>query len=103
VGALVRARGARTLAREHLPPAPPPDPSGDAGALSLPRPIAAAAVAATSAPTTQSYDDMERAYIRTVLELTGGNKKRAADIMAIPRTTLAARMRKLGLERDARD
>jgi len=45
-----------------------------------------------------SYESMERQYIRSVLELTEGNKKEAAELMRIPRTTLNARIKKLGLE-----
>jgi two-component system nitrogen regulation response regulator GlnG len=114
VGALVRAAGARMLLPEHLPPAPvqPPAaarqavPASGAAAVtpgavlsspSSPSPGRARS-SADSAAMAHTYDDMERAYIRAVLEMTGGNKKRAAEIMAIPRTTLAARMRKLGLE-----
>jgi DNA-binding NtrC family response regulator len=40
---------------------------------------------------------MERQYILSVLQLTEGNKKQAAELMGIPRTTLSARIKKLGL------
>jgi transcriptional regulator with PAS, ATPase and Fis domain len=46
------------------------------------------------------YEEMEREYIRSVLRLTEGNKKQAAALMGIPRTTLNARMKKLSLSED---
>ena len=45
-----------------------------------------------------TYENMERQYILSVLELTEGNKKEAAELMRIPRTTLNARIKKLGIE-----
>jgi DNA-binding NtrC family response regulator len=48
-------------------------------------------------PEVPSYETMERQYILSVLQLTEGNKKEAAELMGIPRTTLNARIRKLGL------
>jgi two-component system nitrogen regulation response regulator GlnG len=122
VGALVRASGAPVLLPDHLPavgttlapigsPARARSTSGvmhaggstgdgitapSGGAPALASSPALAADAHSASPRT--YDDMERAYIRSILHLTAGNKKRAAEIMAIPRTTLAARMRKLGLD-----
>jgi DNA-binding NtrC family response regulator len=44
-------------------------------------------------------EDMERAYISKVLELTDYNKKKASDILKLPRTTLWRRMKQFGLDR----
>ena len=43
-------------------------------------------------------NEAERALIETVLEHTGGNQSRAADILGITRTTLRGRIRRYGLE-----
>jgi DNA-binding NtrC family response regulator len=87
LGAVVRARGDRTLRPEHLPREPvagvPGDPRDERSAGLTPLP---------------PYAEMERDYIRSVLRQTGGNKKQAAAVMGIPRTTLNARIRKLGLQ-----
>ncbi len=50
-------------------------------------------------PPVPSYDEMEREYISSVLRLTNGNRKQAAALMRIPRTTLNARMKKLAIDR----
>ena len=42
--------------------------------------------------------EAERAVIETVLDHTGGNQSRAAEILGITRTTLRNRIRRYGLE-----
>jgi len=42
--------------------------------------------------------ETERAVVQTVLEHTGGNQSRAADILGITRTTLRNRIRRYDLE-----
>ncbi len=44
-----------------------------------------------------SIDDAQKEHILRALELTGGNKTKAAEMLRIKRTTLLARMKKLGL------
>lgn len=44
-----------------------------------------------------SIDDAQKQHILRALELTGGNKTKAADILRIKRTTLIARMKKFGM------
>ena len=46
-----------------------------------------------------SLEDMERAYISKVLKVTGYNKKKASDILKLPRTTLWRRMKQFGLDK----
>jgi len=45
-------------------------------------------------------DDCVAAHIRRVLEVAGGNKSRAAELLGIPRTSLYHKMRKYGIESD---
>jgi len=45
-----------------------------------------------------TLEEIERDYIRRVLEHTGGSRSRAAEILGIDRTSLWRRMRKFGLE-----
>jgi DNA-binding NtrC family response regulator len=45
-------------------------------------------ISATSLPSQVSLTELEKIYIKKVLEETGGNKKRAADILGIDRRTL---------------
>jgi DNA-binding NtrC family response regulator len=47
-------------------------------------------------------DDAERRHITAVLERTGGQIKKAADLLGVSRTTLWEKMRKLGLQSDDR-
>ncbi|MEE4302570.1 MAG: helix-turn-helix domain-containing protein [Wenzhouxiangella sp.] len=42
--------------------------------------------------------EAERALVETVLDHTGGNQSKAADILGITRTTLRNRIRRYGLE-----
>lgn len=42
--------------------------------------------------------ETERVLVRTVLEHTGGNQSRAAEILGVTRTTLRKRIRRYGLE-----
>ncbi|MBD1206907.1 MAG: sigma 54-interacting transcriptional regulator [Ignavibacteria bacterium] len=44
-----------------------------------------------------SIDDAQKEHILRALELTGGNKTKAAEMLRIKRTTLLARMKKFGL------
>lgn len=44
-----------------------------------------------------SIDDAQKQHILRALELTGGNKTKAADMLQIKRTTLIARMKKFGM------
>lgn len=44
-----------------------------------------------------SIDDAQKEHILRALELTGGNKTKAAELLRIKRTTLLARMKKFGL------
>jgi len=44
-----------------------------------------------------SLAEMERRYIKTVLESTGYNRSRAAEILDIPRTTLWRKIKMYGL------
>jgi DNA-binding NtrC family response regulator len=57
-----------------------------------------AAVAATAATSPQSLDEMEREHIIRVLRETGGNKKKAAEILGIERRTLYNKAKRLGID-----
>jgi two-component system nitrogen regulation response regulator GlnG len=126
VGALVRGRKDGELRPEHLPERqmhpssalgdvagggifPSAKSRGRAGRTRLPTsPTAAPPLVPTPAnlgdplppddDAVPTYENMERQYILSVLELTEGNKKDAAELMRIPRTTLNARIKKLGIE-----
>jgi transcriptional regulator with PAS, ATPase and Fis domain len=58
---------------------------------------AAAAVAGPEAPN-GSLDQMEKDHIIKVLKETGGNKKRAAEILGIERRTLYNKAKRLGID-----
>lgn len=45
----------------------------------------------------QTMEAVEREHIKRVMENVNGNKTRAAEVLAIKRTTLLARMKKLGI------
>ena len=45
----------------------------------------------------ESLADMERRHIAAVLERTGGNIKRAAEILKIDRVTVYGKIKKYGL------
>jgi transcriptional regulator with GAF, ATPase, and Fis domain len=106
LGAMVRARTSPVLEPQHLP-----EEAGGGAAVAgvsaaarrdtMPPAAASLAEGGLAPETVRSYENMERDYIRAVLSLTQGNKKRAAELMEIPRTTLNARIRKLGLESTA--
>ena len=126
VGALVRAGQDEELRPEHRPHLPHPTQPGDSpgrvagggvrpsarssdrGRARLPTspadPSLVPAPASGRIPlppgdgAVPTYENMERQYILSVLELTEGNKKEAAELMRIPRTTLNARIKKLGIE-----
>jgi transcriptional regulator with GAF, ATPase, and Fis domain len=57
-----------------------------------------AAVSATASASPQSLDEMERDHIIRVLRETGGNKKRAAEILGIERRTLYNKAKRLGID-----
>src|SRR5262245_21505422 len=57
-----------------------------------------AAVAATAPTSPQSLDEMERDHIIRVLRETGGNKKKAAEILKIERRTLYNKAKRLGID-----
>jgi formate hydrogenlyase transcriptional activator len=88
-GAFVHAAGATELRLDHLPEEPEV-------ASSLP--LAAAVVSAGEEPDVPTFARVERDYIRRILELTEGNKREAARLMGIPRTTLIAKIRRFGME-----
>jgi DNA-binding NtrC family response regulator len=97
-GALVRAGRAEELLPEHMP-VPAGAIAGSRGRTGRAgHPTGPAAGRPRDADPVPSYENMERQYIRSVLELTEGNKKEAAELMRIPRTTLNARIKKLGID-----
>jgi two-component system nitrogen regulation response regulator GlnG len=118
LGAVVRARRSAALTPAHLldarraeaepvrPSRPPavggareeaPE-AGPAGASTAPLPEPPVGEGpGNSGRAAPTYSDMERDYIQNVLAMTGGNKREAASLMGIPRTTLNARMKKLGI------
>jgi DNA-binding NtrC family response regulator len=56
---------------------------------------------AFAAPTQpESLDSMERRHIATALRYTRGNRRNAAQLLGIARSTLLAKIRKYGLDRD---
>ncbi|WP_244084517.1 helix-turn-helix domain-containing protein [Desulforhabdus sp. TSK] len=58
--------------------------------------------AARSRPT-KTLEDMERDHIMAVLEETGGNQSRAAEVLGINRKTLYKKLHKYGMGSAARD
>lgn len=72
----------------HLPPRLVPD---GAGGLPIP---------GESAGLDEIVAAIERLYIRNALKQSGGNRSRAAGILGLKRTTLLARMRRLGLDKE---
>lgn len=76
---------------DHLPPAL---------ARRTPEPVAAAAPPATTPPGTTfaaGREAAEQELILRTLEATGGNRKRAAEMLGIGRTTLYEKLERLGL------
>jgi len=57
----------------------------------------AAALAAAPQPLEEVREEAERDYIRSVLQLTNGNRVRAARLLGISRKTLWKKMKHLGL------
>jgi two-component system, NtrC family, response regulator AtoC len=57
-----------------------------------------AVVGATSGASTGSLDQMEKDHIIKVLKETGGNKKKAAEILGIERRTLYNKAKRLGID-----
>jgi transcriptional regulator with GAF, ATPase, and Fis domain len=99
LGALVRARASGVLRPEHVA-ARTAGRGLDAGLGTVSSRGSASLAAGRdgAAAPVPSYDDMEREYISSVLRLTNGNRKQAAALMRIPRTTLNARMKKLAID-----
>jgi DNA-binding NtrC family response regulator len=58
----------------------------------------AAAATMTDGGTNGSLDQMEKDHIIRVLKETGGNKKRAAEILGIERRTLYNKAKRLGID-----
>ncbi len=68
-------------------------PSASAGSRAADRP-------ASSAPPPMSLAEMERQLILSVLEHTGGNRTRAAEILGISREGLRTKIQRLGISED---
>lgn len=79
--AVARARGGERLLPDHLDESMIADHQ--------------AAILPNGASDMLTFEEAQRRYILEVLERTGGNRKEAARLMDIPRTTLNARIRKL--------
>src|SRR5262249_21965622 len=60
--------------------------------------VAAAVAAPLGATATGSLDQMEKDHIIKVLKQTGGNKKKAAEILGIERRTLYNKAKRLGID-----
>lgn len=74
--------------------AAPSGPSpGQTSSPALPEPAADP----SPAPPVQTLDEVERDYIRHVLQHFGGNQAQAARLLAMNRNTLRWRMKKLGV------
>jgi DNA-binding NtrC family response regulator len=69
----------------------PTDPLIELAALSLPAPAGSAAVPET-------LNDIERRHVALVLRHTGGNKRKAAHLLGISRSTLLNKVRRHGLQ-----
>jgi two-component system, NtrC family, response regulator HupR/HoxA len=76
--------------------AAPPASLGQAAAPTLPGTVADPAPA-SSVPPFQTLGEVERDYIRHVLQHFGGNQVQAARLLAMNRNTLRWRMKKLGV------
>lgn len=59
--------------------------------------VGASQVSISSLPSRVPLSELEKLYIHTVLEETGGNKKKGADILGIDRHTLYRMATRLGL------
>jgi DNA-binding NtrC family response regulator len=102
-GAIVHSEGANELQPEHLPQEP------EIGEALVPRlgAVRAAMDGESPAPSrsdAESDEDVptfarvEQDYIQRVLDLAEGNKREAARLMGIPRTTLIAKIQRFGIE-----
>jgi DNA-binding NtrC family response regulator len=69
----------------------PTDPGVNLPALRL-------AVAGETTSPPDSLDEMERRHLDIVLQHTGGNKRKAAHLLGISRSTLLNKVRKYGLQ-----
>lgn len=54
-------------------------------------------VEGSAAPAPESLDAAEARHIRAVLQFTGGNRRQAASLLGIARSTLLAKVRKHGI------
>ncbi len=95
-GALVHSEGCEELRLEHLPEEPEAAEAEKRAVPSL-APVVTAAPDDVD-PDVPTFARVERDYIRQILDLTEGNKREAARLMGIPRTTLIAKIRRFGLE-----
>src|SRR5437867_6569548 len=62
------------------------------------KPSASPSAAVTGQAPTGSLDEMEREHIIRILKETGGNKKKAAEILGIERRTLYNKAKRLGID-----
>jgi DNA-binding NtrC family response regulator len=62
------------------------------------KPSASPSVAVIGQAPTGSLDEMEREHIIRILKETGGNKKKAAEILGIERRTLYNKAKRLGID-----
>jgi DNA-binding NtrC family response regulator len=95
LGAARRARGEHVLRAQHLLESPAP--SRNESLRSSQDGSARSTSKKRIDPDLPTYADMERRYICEIVRLAKGNRNRAAKLMGIPRTTLASRMKKLGI------
>jgi DNA-binding NtrC family response regulator len=101
-GAIVRSRGGPELRPEHIPDGPEIA-SGSTSEADGPAPPGRGrgadldSVLGADGRGVPSYASMERDYIRSVLQLTEGNKREAARLMGIPRTTLNSKIKRFGI------
>ena len=57
--------------------------------------------AATSLSHVKDFDELEKLYLISVLEETGGSKIKAAERLGIHKATLFRKLRKLGIEKSS--
>jgi DNA-binding NtrC family response regulator len=103
LASLLRAAGHQVAIEETLPSQAaelagydflllnPSDPLIELAALALP-------AAAGSATVPETLDEIERRHVALVLQHTGGNKRKAAQLLGISRSTLLNKVRRHGLQ-----